>query len=143
MELYEQLYEQLYEKATLGSCTFRKYAAAIVSQKETIGIGYARTVDGNICRECKRLAKIQEYGEISEFFEDCNVIHAEICAILDCKNKEKLIDADIYLLGICSDGISIYKEAFPCPNCLKVIQYVGINTVNVFWDKDTIKRYEV
>lgn len=139
-----KLYAQLYKEAALGNCTFRKYAAAVVTHNKIIGIGHARTVDGKECKNCERLKKIGQYGKVSEFFEDCNVIHAEVCAILDCRNKEKLKEAELYLLGICcNDGGSIYQKAFPCPNCLKIIQYVGITAVNVYLNEFTWKRYEV
>lgn len=138
-----KLYNQLYQEAVWGSCTYRKYAAAVVANNEIIGIGHARTVDGKKCENCERLRKINKYGEISEFFEDCNVIHAEICAILDCKDKSKLAGAELYLLGIDSDGVSIYKDAFPCANCYKVIQYVGIVAINVYIDRSNLKKYEV
>lgn len=137
------LYDRLYKEAILGDCLFRRYAAAIVFQNEILGIGHARTVDGNKCVTCKRMEKIRKYGEISEFFEDCDVIHAELCAILDCENKSKLEGAEIYLLGICCDGMHIYTKAFPCPNCYKVIQYVGIVAINVFTNESEIIRYEV
>lgn len=136
------LFEQLHKEATRGNCTFRKYSAAVVNNNRIIGIGHARTVDGKKCESCERLRKIKKYGKISEFFEDCNVIHAEICAILDCKDKEQLVGAELYLLGIDSAGY-IYIDAFPCANCYKVIEYVGIATINVYTDKSNLKRYEV
>ena len=135
-----EVFDILFEKASQGSCMYRKYAAAIVYNNKVIGVGYARTVTGEKCANCPRMEKMRKYGEISEFFEVCRVIHAEISAILNCKTSPK--GASLYLLGINEIG-DVYKGAFPCDNCLKVIQYVGISKIYVFKERDSVISYEV
>lgn len=139
----KKIYEILYGKAINGSCMYRKYAAMLVNNNQILSVGYATTINGDKCNNCPRNELISKYGNISEFFESCRVIHAEICAILNCKKLDEVRGSDLYLLGILNDNHKIYESAFPCENCLKVIQYVGIRRINVFSSINTMSSYEV
>ena len=138
----DEIYAVLYNEAILGSCMYRKYAAAIKKDDNIIGVGHAQTADASPCTECERFLKIQTYGKISEFFEFCNVIHAEICAMLNCKSRDEIPGSELYLLGLNSDG-SIYSGAFPCDLCYRTIKYQGIKAINVFESNKKIVRSEV
>ena len=139
----DNLFSEMYIEASKGSCLYRKYSAAIVKGTKVVSIGYAQNIDGSKCNSCKRFEKIKKHGNISEFFEDCSVIHAEAGAILNCNKKSDLIGGDLYLLGVNSTDGSIYSDAFPCNNCLKIIQYVGIKHICVFQSNKEIISYEV
>jgi len=137
------IFSLLFNDAQKGSCMFRKYAAAVVKNGKILGHGYATTVDGNKCIDCPREEKFQQYGEISEFFEVCPVIHAEVCAVLDCGNIKAVRDSDLFLLGLQCPDNSIYNSAFPCNNCLRFLMYTGIRRIVVFQDNLTTIMYEV
>lgn len=139
----ESIFDLLYSNALNGSCLHRKYAALLVNHDNILSVGYATTVNGDKCNTCPRNEHIRKYGKISEFFEQCPVIHAEICAILNCKMPDQIQGSDLYLLGILGDNQSIYREAFPCENCMKVIRYVGIRKIKVFQTKKSLIFYEV
>lgn len=143
IRFYEDLFSILYNEALKGSCLYRKYAAAIVKNETVFGIGHAQTVNNTPCIVCNRMDKIQKYGEISEFFEECPVVHAEVCAILNTNQRTDLKGSELYLLGIVVKDGSVYEKAFPCPNCYHVIQYSGIQAVNVFQSNMSILRTEV
>lgn len=139
----ETLFSKLYSEALKGSCLYRKYAAAIVKNGVVLGIGHAQTVSDSSCIACNRMDKIQKYGKISEFFEDCPVVHAEVCAILNTNRRADLKGSELYLIGVIVKDGSIYEKAFPCANCYHVIQYSGIQAVNVFQSNMSIIRTEV
>lgn len=143
MRFNEKLFSTLYSEALKGSCLHRKYAAAIVKNGMVLGIGRAQTVNGSSCVVCDRMEKIQKYGEISEFFEECPVVHAEVCAILNTNQKADLKKSELYLLGVIVKDGSVYKDAFPCPNCYRMIQYSGIQAINIFQSNMSICRTEV
>lgn len=143
MNFNEDLFSILYSEALKGSCLYRKYAAAIVKNGAVFGIGHAQTANSSPCIVCDRIDKIQKYGKISEFFEDCPVVHAEICAILNTNQRTDLYGSELYLLGVVVNDGSVYEKAFPCPNCYHVIQYSGIQAINVFQSNMSILRTEV
>lgn len=138
----KHILEVLYKEAMLGNCLHRKYAAAIVRDGMIVSINHARTINGKDCTRCVRYEKIKEYGKISEFFEVCNVVHAEVCAILEC-DRRKLPESDLFLLGLDTIDNSVYSSAFPCENCLKVIKFVGIKHLCIFTSKTEYAVYEV
>lgn len=139
----EDLFSILYNEALKGSCLYRKYAAAIVKNETVFGIGHAQTVNKAPCIVCNRMDKIQKYGEISEFFEECPVVHAEVCAILNTNQRTDLKGSELYLLGVVVKDGSVYEKAFPCPTCFHVIQYSGIQAINTFQSNMSILRTEV
>ena len=139
----EELFSMLYSEALKGSCLYRKYAAAIVKNRTVLGIGHAQTANDSSCIVCNRMDKIQKYGEISEFFEECPVIHAEVCAILNTNQRSDLKGSELYLLCVVVKDGSVYEKAFPCPNCYHVIQYSGIQAINVFQANMSTLRTEV
>lgn len=139
--MVEEIFDVLYKKALQGSCMYRKYASAIVKNERIISVGYASTLNGEKCVNCPRLEKMQKHGEVSEFFESCRVVHAEVSAILNC-DTFSLSGASIYLLGISENG-EIYQNAYPCENCLKIIQYVGISKIFVFKERERVVCTEV
>lgn len=139
--MVDEIFDELYNKALQGSCMYRKYASAIVKDGRMISVGYASTLNGEKCVDCPRLEKMKKHGEVSEFFESCRVIHAEVSAILNCF-ATSLKGASIYLLGITDTG-DIYQNAYPCENCLKIIQYVGISRIYVFKERGQVVSYEV
>lgn len=143
IQFHQDLFSILYKEALKGSCFFRKYAAAIVKNGTVYGIGHAQTANDTPCVVCNRMDKILKYGKISEFFEDCPVVHAEVSAILNVNSRTKLKGSELYLLGIAVKDGSIYEEAFPCPNCYHVIQYSGIQSINIFQSDMTVLRTEV
>lgn len=137
----EEIFDILYHNALMGSCMYRKYAAAIVKENTIKSVGYAKTINGEKCVDCPRLQKMHKYGEVAEFFEVCRVVHAEVSAILNCDTRT-LKNASIYLLGISEIG-KIYKNAFPCENCIRIIQYVGISKIYVFTERGRVECHEV
>lgn len=139
----KDLYNFLYSQALSGSCMHRKYAAAIVKNGMLLGHGFATTIDGQKCITCPRQSKMKEHGEVAEFFEVCNVIHAEVCAILDCKNIESIRESSLFLLGISVPDNQIYENAYPCSNCLKLIKYTGVARIHVFQKNQSTLCFEV
>ncbi|MCM1222339.1 MAG: cytidine deaminase [Lachnospiraceae bacterium] len=138
----DTIYSLLFAEAKKGNCLFRKYSAAIVKNSHVISLGYAQTTNGKNCIKCERFDMIKKYGKISEFFEYCSVVHAEISAILNVKNRDDLVGGDLYLLGIYDDD-KVYDKAYPCKNCIKIIKYVGIKNIYVMQSNMQFIKYEV
>lgn len=136
--MIKDLYHILYTTALNGSCMFRKYAALLIKDNQIISVGVATTLDGRKCEDCPRFELIKKYGNIAEFFESCRVVHAEVSAILNCKNLSEAQGSDLYLLGISEDTQSVYQSAYPCNNCMRIIKYVGIRRIYVFQSEDTL-----
>lgn len=140
---FDKIYSMLFNEAKKGNCLFRKYSAAIVKNSHIICLGYAQTNNGMNCIKCERFDMIEKYGKISEFFEYCSVVHAEVSAILNSKKRDDLVNSDLYLLGIYGDDDRIYDKAYPCENCMKIIKYVGVKNIYVIQSNKQFIKYEV
>lgn len=70
-------------------------------------------------------------------------VHAETSAVLKCKNKDNLIDSDIYIFRMSAKGAPALAK--PCNTCVKVLTEYGVRraywTTNVFpfWDYAMIR----
>jgi deoxycytidylate deaminase len=56
-----------------------------------------------------------------------NTIHAELAAIISCKDKEELKDASIYIYREGGSGVPLLAK--PCEHCQKLITDFGIRDV--------------
>lgn len=144
--LSQKLFMALFKEATKAGCIYRKYSAAILKNDKVLSIGYARTIDQEKCenlKTCPRETMRLKYSTHAEFFEVCRVAHAEMDAILRCERTKDLEGATLYLLGLISSSKEIYKDAFPCNNCLKYIKLVGIRKINIVQSSSEIKEYKL
>lgn len=140
------IYEQAHAMALESHCIYRGYGVVVASNDCVIATGYAHVLLGRPCYElscCPRRELIDRFGEISEFFEKCRVIHAEMDAILNAENPRDLEGSTLYLLGIERPGNRLYSGAFPCSVCLRHIVKVGIRTIAVFCDGENAKEFHV
>lgn len=137
VNLDRKLFLLLMNEALKSGCMYRKYAAAVVKNDIILSLGYARTVNDEKCEDigtCPRENMRLLHSTSAEFFEVCRVVHAEMDAILKCKKTTELKGSTLYLLGLIALDKNIYKNAFPCGNCLKCIKLVGIKQLNIVQD---------
>ncbi len=111
-----------------STCLKRKYGAVIVKDDAVISTGYNGSPRGfeNCCDtgECPRIKLDMHQGE---GYGICRAVHAEENALLNC-SREQTIGADLYLVGVNPEDMSVHK-AKPCPLCARTIIQVGIRNV--------------
>ncbi len=98
------------------SCRFYRAGSVFVGQdKRIISVGYNGATEGDVhCLEvgCTKINKDQE-GK----FKRCRGIHAEINGIINSQDTKRL------------RGATIYTTIFPCYDCLKALNNVGIKEI--------------
>lgn len=127
--------------AKRGTCLRRKFGAVIVKDDRIVSTGYAGAPRGrkNCCDigECLRVKYKIPSGER---YELCRSVHAEMNAIISA-SPEEMKDADLYLVGIESDG-SYTQNADCCSMCKRAIINAGIERVHIMGCSHT-KRINV
>lgn len=129
--------------AKRGTCIRRRFGAVIVKDDRIVSTGYAGAPRGrkNCCDlgYCLRV----KYGIPSgERYELCRSVHAEMNAIISA-SPEEMKDADLYLVGIESDG-SYTPNADCCSMCKRAIINAGIERVHILhkWNTKVIEVSE-
>ena len=142
--LNKEIFDCLMEKVQFSDCLLRGYSSVVIKDNAVVGIGYSFIPYGKKCSEkgiCSRQVLQNEFKCNYKFYEVCPIIHAEMSAILSCKTVENCDGADLYLLGINQQDKSIYKNAFPCPLCLRHIVHVGIKTIFVVQSENNCNEF--
>lgn len=129
--------------AERGTCLRRNYGAIIVNNDEIISTGYTGSPRGekNCCDLGECFRKINNVPHGSNY-ELCKSVHAEQNAIISA-DRNNMIGATLYLVGIESDTGDYVKETEPCTICKRLIKNSGINNVVVRVNKNEYKEIEV
>lgn len=126
--------------AERGTCIRRNFGAVIVKNDEIISTGYVGAPRGrkNCCdiHFCQREKLNVPRGER---YELCRSVHAEQNAIISAE-RSKMIDADLYLVGINYKDGSYVPKARPCSLCKRMIINAGLKRVIV---RDTKDEYTI
>lgn len=126
-----------------GTCLRRNFGAIIVKNDEIISTGYTGAPRGrknccdlNYClREKMNIARGERY-------ELCRSVHAEQNAIISA-SRDKMIGADLYLVGKDYKTSNYVEGAAPCMLCKRFIINAGIKKVIVRENKTEYTIYEV
>lgn len=123
-----------------GTCLRRNYGAVIVKNDEIISTGY--TGAPRMRKNCNDLGYcLREKYNIprGERYELCRSVHAEANAIISA-SRDKMIDSELYLVGIECRANSFVENSSPCAMCKRLIINAGIKKVIV---RDTINKYRI
>jgi dCMP deaminase len=126
-----------------GTCLRRNFGAIIVKNDEIISTGYTGAPRGrknccdlNYClREKLNVARGERY-------ELCRSVHAEQNAIISA-SRDKMIDADLYLVGKDHKTGAYVEGAAPCMLCKRFVINAGIKRVIARENKEEFTIYEV
>ena len=126
-----------------GTCLRRNFGAVIVKNDEIISTGYTGAPRGrknccdlNYClREKLNVARGERY-------ELCRSVHAEQNAIISA-SRDKMIDADLYLVGKDYKTRNYVEHAAPCMLCKRFIINAGIKRVIARENKTEYTIYNV
>ena len=126
-----------------GTCLRRNFGAVIVKNDEIISTGYTGAPRGrkNCCdlgyclREKLNVARGERY-------ELCRSVHAEQNAIISA-SRDKMIDADLYLVGKDYKTGAYVEKASPCMLCKRFIINAGIKRVIARENKTEFTIYNV
>ncbi len=126
-----------------GTCLRRNFGAIIVKNDEIISTGYTGAPRGrknccdlNYClREKMNVARGERY-------ELCRSVHAEQNAIISA-SRDKMIGADLYLVGKDYKTGEYVKSASPCMLCKRFVINAGIKRVIARENKTDFTIYEV
>ncbi len=126
-----------------GTCLRRNFGAIIVKNDEIISTGYTGAPRGrknccdlNYClREKMNVARGERY-------ELCRSVHAEQNAIISA-SRDKMIGADLYLVGKDYKTGEYVKGASPCMLCKRFVINAGIKRVIARENKTEFTIYEV
>lgn len=126
-----------------GTCLRRKYGAVIVKNDEIVSTGYAGAPRGreNCCdlNYCLREKMNIPRGER---YEMCRSVHAETNAIISA-SRDKLIDSDLYLVGIDANTNEYVENSSCCSMCERLVINAGISKVYIRDTKDKYRKIEV
>lgn len=126
-----------------GTCLRRNFGAVIVKNDEIISTGYTGAPRGrkNCCdlgyclREKLNVARGERY-------ELCRSVHAEQNAIISA-SRDKMIDADLYLVGKDYKTGTYVEKASPCMLCKRFVINAGIKRVIARENKTEFTIYNV
>lgn len=126
-----------------GTCLRRNFGAVIVKNDEIISTGYTGAPRGrkNCCdlgyclREKLNVARGERY-------ELCRSVHAEQNAIISA-SRDKMIDADLYLVGKDYKTGAYVEKASPCMLCKRFVINAGIKKVIARENKTEFTIYNV
>lgn len=108
--------------STRGECTRRRVGAVIVDRNGRIaGAGYNGSEPGGpscLKGECPRgLSGVLPGSQYDTGPGACHAVHAELNALLDVSDRNRL------------DGATLYVTAEPCDGCLKILRTTGIAVI--------------
>ena len=126
-----------------GTCLRRNFGAVIVKNDEIISTGYTGAPRGrkNCCdlgyclREKLNVARGERY-------ELCRSVHAEQNAIISA-SRDKMINADLYLVGKDYKTGAYVEKASPCMLCKRFVINAGIKRVIARENKTEFTIYNV
>lgn len=126
-----------------GTCIRRNFGAIIVKNDEIISTGYTGAPRGrkNCCdlgyclREKLNVARGERY-------ELCRSVHAEQNAIISA-SRDKMIGADLYLVGKEYKTGNYVEGASPCMLCKRFVINAGIKRVITRENKTKFTIYDV
>lgn len=126
-----------------GTCLRRNFGAIIVKNDEIVSSGYTGAPRGrkNCCdlNFCLRAKLNVPRGER---YELCRSVHAEQNAIISAP-RDKMIDADLYLVGKEYDTGNYVEGTAPCMFCKRFIINAGIKRVIARKSKTEFTIYDV
>ena len=139
---------EIYQKAMIfirqSTCLHRSYCAIIINPDGSSSFGYSHAPISYInCKaenKCKRDEFKSKFSQVAEFFEECQVIHAEMDVIVNLKSNEVTDASRIYLLGIDNSKNTVHKSAFPCEICKKLLIEIGFNRIFIFQTEYELKE---
>lgn len=108
--------------STRGECTRRRVGAVIVDRNGRLaGAGYNGSEPGGpscLKGECPRaLSGVLPGSQYDTGPGACHAVHAELNALLDVSDRNRL------------DGATLYVTAEPCDGCLKILRTTGIAAI--------------
>ena len=118
--------------STRSTCLKRQVGAVIVRDKRILTTGYNGQLPGQ--RHCKEPGFVRCNKDFWDDHRFCRAIHAEANAIIQAAK-----------MGISLEGAELYTTLKPCPDCIKLIASVGINTVyyemDYYYDNPDLWRF--
>lgn len=137
---YLDIAETVCERST---CLRKKFGVVIVKNDEIIATGYngaprgrENCIDLDYCqREKLNIPRGQRY-------ELCRSVHAEANAIISAP-RERMIKADMYMVGLNSNNNSYVAKACSCSMCKRLIINAGIERLIVRDDKDNYSIFNI
>lgn len=137
---YLDIAETVCERAT---CLRKKFGVVIVKNDEIIATGYngaprgrENCIDLKFCqREKLNIPRGQRY-------KLCRSVHAEANAIISAP-RERMIKADMYMVGLNSNNNSYVTKACSCSMCKRLIINAGIEKLIVRDDKDNYSIFNI
>ncbi|MBQ1501627.1 MAG: cytidine deaminase [Firmicutes bacterium] len=123
-----------------GTCIRKRYGAVIVKNDEVISTGYVGAPRGRKnCCDMGRCIREELNIPRGERYELCRSVHAETNAIISA-SRDKMLDADMYLVGIDLQKGGYVENATSCSMCKRTIINAGIKRVYI---RDTHDKYRV
>ena len=98
------------------SCKFHKVGVVLVDQRKRIAsLGYNGPTEGD--DHCIEVGCAKIDGDGKGNYKRCRGIHGEINAIINCQDTRRL------------RGSTLYTTSFPCYDCVKALNNVGISEI--------------
>lgn len=122
------------ELAQRGQCIRRNYGCVIVKDGEAISEGFTQMPPKAV--RCTRESCLREKLHIpsGKCYDICRSVHAEQVALIKA-DPEKVKGADLYLVGVDSDGLLLFNP-FVCDICKKMLIYAGIKNVHIKYNTE-------
>lgn len=137
---YLDLAETVAERCT---CIRRHYGVVIVKEDEVISTGYAGAPRGRAnCNELGFCMREKRGIPRGERYELCRSVHAEANAIISA-SRNRMIDADLYLVGRDARTKEYVEHANSCAMCKKLIINAGIRYVYVRDNQNDYRKIDV
>lgn len=129
--------------AERGTCIRRNFGAIIVKNDEIISTGFVGAPRGRKnCCDLKYCTREELKVPRGERYELCRSVHAEQNAIISAE-RNKMIGAALYLVGInYSDG-SYVEKSNPCALCKRMIINAGIKDIYIRDSKEEYRHIDV
>ena len=126
-----------------GTCLRRNFGAIIVKNDEIISTGYTGAPRGRKnCCDLKYCLREKLNVARGERYELCRSVHAEQNAIISA-SRDKMIDADLYLVGKDYKTGAYVEGAAPCMLCKRFVINAGIKRVIARETKTEYTIYDV
>ena len=126
-----------------GTCLRRNFGAVIVKNDEIISTGYTGAPRGRKnCCDLKYCLREKLNVNRGERYELCRSVHAEQNAIISA-SRDKMIGADLYLVGKDQNTGEYVEKASPCMLCKRFVINAGIKRVIARESKTEYTIYEV
>lgn len=109
--------------STRGECTRRRVGAVVIDRRGRVaGAGYNGGYPGGpscLDGDCPRaLSDVPPGSSYDTGSGACHAVHAELNALLDVSDRNRL------------DGARLYVTAEPCDGCVKLIRNTGVREIH-------------